>query len=105
VDLSFKVFLGGGRMAGEDVRRVSLNIRVDPEKHASLEQLRKTGFGMATTERNRSDIYNEVLGYGLQTIMLKQDIGDRDFEKVWKLLHNINWKKINLESWAKLTAQ
>jgi hypothetical protein len=82
---------------GENQSRISLNLRVDSEKYAALELQRKTGFGVAQTERNRSDVYNEALGYGLQTHMLKQEIGDRDFERVWKVLHSINWKKINLE--------
>ena len=82
---------------GNDKSRVSLNLRIDPDKHAILEQMRKTGFGLAQTERNRSDVYNEVLGYGIQTDMLKKEIGDRDFEKVWRLLNEVDWKKINVE--------
>jgi hypothetical protein len=89
----------------EDSRRVSLNLRIDPSKHTALERMRKTGFGLAQTERNRSDVYNEILGYGLQTQMLKQDIGDRDFEKVWRLLHNVNWKKINLDALEKMVSK
>jgi len=83
-------------------RRVSLNLRVDPDKHALLEQMRKTGFGVAVTERNRSDVYNEIIGYGIQTHMLKMEIGDRDFEKLWRLINKINWKKINLEKIEKI---
>ena len=78
-------------------KRVSLNVRVDPDKHTLLEDMRKTGFGLAQTERNRSDIYNEVLGYGLQTVQLKQELGDRDFQKVWHLMQKLNWRKLNLE--------
>lgn len=78
-------------------RRISLNLRIDPEKHAMLEKMRKTGFGLASTERNRSDVYNEILGYGLQTHILKNDIGDRDFEKLWKLINKIDWQKLNVD--------
>jgi len=89
-------------MGDEQHRRISLNLRVDPDKHAILENMRKTGFGLATTERNRSDVYNEVLGYGLQTTQLKNEIGERDFEKVWRMMHKMNWKKLNLEKIEKL---
>ena len=81
----------------ESTKRVSLNVRIDPDKHTLLEDMRKTGFGLAQTERNRSDIYNEVLGYGLQTVQLKQELGDRDFQKVWHLMQKLNWRKLNLE--------
>jgi hypothetical protein len=82
---------------GDQDRRVSLNLRIDPDKYAMLEKLRKTGFGLGETERNRSDIYNEILGYGLQTQMLKMELGDREFEKLWKMIHKINLKRLNLE--------
>jgi len=78
-------------------RRCSLNIRVDPDKFALLEKMRKTGFGLAQTERNRSDVYNEIIGYGIQTHMLKMELGDRDFEKLWRMIHKINWKKLSVE--------
>jgi len=84
-------------MSDDETSRVSLNLRIDPGKHALLEQMRKTGFGLAQTERNRSDVYNEILGYGIQTDMLKKEIGDRDFERVWRLLNEIDWKKVNVE--------
>ena len=83
-------------------QRISLNIRVDAQKHMMLEKMRKTGFGMATTERNRSDVYNEMLGYGLQTYMLKTELGDRDFEQLWRLIHKINWQKLNIKQVEKL---
>jgi len=85
-------------------RRVSLNLRVDPSKHAILEKLRKTGFGFAETERNRSDVYNEILGYGIQLQMLKQELGDREFERLWRLIHRINLKKLNFDAIEKMLA-
>ena len=81
----------------DEASRVSLNVRVDSEKYLLLEKMRKTGFGLAQTERNRSDVYNEIIGYGLQTHYLKSEIGDRDFEKLWQLINKINWKKISVE--------
>ena len=84
-----------------DTHRISLNLKVDPGKFALLEQMRKTGFGLAQTERNRSDVYNEIIGYGIQTQMLKTELGDRDFEKLWRIIHKINFKKLNIEKISK----
>lgn len=84
-------------MEQDSERRVSLNLRLDGDKYAALESMRMTGFGLAQTERNRSDVYNEVLGYGLQTVQLKQELGDRDFEKLWRLINRVDLKKLNLE--------
>ena len=88
-----------------DSQRISLNIRVDSEKHMMLEKMRKTGFGMATTERNRSDVYNEILGYGIQTYLLKTELGDRDFEQLWRMIHKINWQKLNIQKIERLVLQ
>jgi hypothetical protein len=82
--------------------RVSVNLRVDREKYVMLEQMRTTGFGLSKTERNRSDVYNEMLGYGLQINALRQELGGREFEKVWKIIHNTDWSKFNLEKLSKL---
>jgi len=84
-------------MVDQNNRRVSLNLRIDPDKHAMLEKMRKTGFGLASTERNRSDVYNEILGYGLQTHILKTDLGDKDFEKLWRLVNRIDWQKLSID--------
>ena len=73
--------------AFEDEQRRSLNIRVDSDKFAIIEEYRTTGFGLARTSRNRSDVYNEVLGMGLQTINLRREMGDHLFEQVWRVLH------------------
>jgi hypothetical protein len=78
-------------------RRLNVNIRVDADKHTLIEQMRKTGFGLAQTSRNRSDVYNEVLGYGIQTQLLRKEIGDRDFIKLWNILHRVDWTRVNLE--------
>ena len=78
-------------------RRVGIQVRVDADKFQILEEMRKTGFGLAVTSRNRSDVFNEIIGYGIQTQMLKRELGEREFEKIWKLVHKINWQKINVE--------
>lgn len=99
---------GAGRMCMDDIlssendKRISLNIRVDGQKSAVLERLRKTGFGYAETERNRSDVYNEILGYGIQLHMIKQELGDRDFEKMWKLMHKLNLSRLNFSEIEKM---
>jgi hypothetical protein len=82
--------------------RVSLNLRVDAGKYAVLERFRATGFGLAQTERNRSDVYNEILGYGIQTQMLRQELGDRDFQRLWRLIHKLNLRKISWEHLEKM---
>lgn len=94
-------FLVEAVVMGEDDRRISLNVRIDASKFSMLENLRKTGFGLAQTERKRSDVYNEMLGYGIQTNMLKTELGDRDFEKLWKLIQKINWKRVNVDKISK----
>jgi len=85
-------------------KRISLNVRVDSDKHMLLEKMRITGWGLAQTERNRSDVYNEILGYGLQTHILKVEIGDRDFERLWALINKINWQKLSIEKIEKFLA-
>ena len=50
--------------------RLSINLRIDADKYAMLEKLRTIGFGISKTERNRSDVYNEILGYGLQVQLI-----------------------------------
>ena len=87
---------------GGEESRVSLNLRIDPSKHSILEKLRKTGFGFAETERNRSDVYNEILGYGIQLHMLKQELGERDFEKMWRLIHKLNLSRLNFDALERL---
>lgn len=89
-------------MATHKDSRASLNLRVDVDKFAILEDMRSTGFGLAKTLRNRSDVYNEVLGYGLQTLELKSTIGEREFQKLWQIINKMNLDKLNLDKIAKL---
>lgn len=77
--------------------RVSLNLRIDRAKHLVLENMRRTGFGIATTERNRSDVYNEVLGHGLEVSTIRSEIGDRDFEKLWRLIKKVDFRKVSID--------
>ena len=86
----------------EEASRVSLNLRIDAHKYAVLERMRTTGFGMAQTERNRSDVYNEILGYGVQTNELRQQLGDREFAKLWRILQSPNLQKLNFDAIEKL---
>lgn len=86
----------------DDNRRISINLRLDVDKYAMLEQLRTTGFGISKTERNRSDVYNEILGFGLQVQMIRAELGDKDFQKFWEIIHNLNLRALNLEGVEKL---
>lgn len=86
-----------GYSENKDAQRISLNLRIDPDKHVVLEEMRSTGFGFAKTTRNRSDVYNEAIGFGIQTIMLRKDIGDKEFDQLWKIIHNIDIKRLNLD--------
>ena len=85
--------------------RISLNLRIDGAKFAIMERMRTTGFGLAQTERNRSDVYNEILGYGLQTNDLKQRLGERDFAKLWFIINNMDVRKLNLNAIEKMMAK
>ncbi len=87
----------GENYNGKSKQRQSVNVRVDPDKLAILEEMRTEGFGFAQTEKNRSDVFNEALGYGLQTIMLRKELGDKDFDKLWRIIHKMNIKRINLD--------
>jgi hypothetical protein len=86
----------------DDNRRYSINLRVDVDKYAMLEQLRTTGFGISKTERNRSDVYNEILGFGLQVHLIRAELGDRDFQRFWEIIHNLNLRGLNLEGVERL---
>ena len=89
-------------MESDESSRSSLNLRIDPGKHVQLEKLRLTGFGFAETTRNRSDVYNEVIGYGLELYRLKQELGERDFEKWWAFMQKLNLKKLNFDNISKM---
>ena len=86
-------------------QRLSINLRIDPDKHVMLEDFRTSGFGFATTVRNRSDVYNEALGFGIQTLMLRKQVGDREFDQLWKIINNMNLRKLNLERIAEMFAE
>jgi translation elongation factor EF-1beta len=86
-----------GYSENKEAQRISLNLRIDPDKHVVLEEMRSTGFGFAKTTRNRSDVYNEAIGFGIQTIMLRKDIGDKEFDQLWKIINNIDVKRLNLD--------
>lgn len=81
-------------------QRKSINLRIDPDKHEVLEGFRTSGFGFAKTQRNRSDVYNEAIGYGIQTLMLRQQLGDKEFNQLWKIVNNMNLGKLNLDKIA-----
>lgn len=86
-----------GYSENKGTQRISLNLRIDPDKHVLLEEMRSTGFGLARTTRNRSDVYNEAIGFGIQTIMLRKDLGDKEFDQLWKIIHKLDIRRLNLE--------
>lgn len=83
-------------------RRVTMNVRLDVEKLSIIDMHRSAGFGIAETQRQRSDILNELLGYGLQVYELKRDLGEKEFVKIWRLIQSINLQKINVDAVEKL---
>lgn len=88
----------------ESGKRQSLNLRIDVDKHVMLEKMRVSGFGFAKTERNRSDVYNQALGFGIQTMVLRQELGEKDFDQLWRILQKMPIKKLNLEQIEKLVS-
>lgn len=88
--------------SSENERRISINVRIDPLKFAMMEQRRITGYAHAQTTRNRSDIVNELIGLGLNVAMLQEDLGARDFEKVWTIITQVDWKRFNIANLEKL---
>jgi hypothetical protein len=73
---------------------------IDKDKDCAIENLRilKTGYG--TTSRQRSDIYNEIISLGLKVNELRQELGDKEFENLLKVLNKVDLKRINLEKLA-----
>jgi hypothetical protein len=87
---------------GRDDSRRSINLRIDNTKFATLEGMRRHGWGEAQTKRNRSDMYNEAIGWGIQVMVMRGEIGEREFDHVWRILSRVDVKKLNLENIEKL---
>lgn len=83
-------------------KRVSHNMRIDADKFSYLENQRRAGFGFAATERNRADVYNEFLGYGIQVHMLRMQLGERTFERLWRIVNRISWDKLDMDKVDKM---
>ena len=79
-----------------DVRR-TVNLRIDADKLVQMDKLCVAGFGMSETRRKRSDLVNEIIGYGLLMYQLKSDLGDREFRKLWNILMSVDFRRLNLE--------
>jgi hypothetical protein len=86
-------------------KRMSLNLRIDIDKFAVLENWRKQGAGFAQTVSNRSDLYNRALGYGIQTMLLRQQLGDREFDSLWRIIQKVNVRKLNLDKIEEMVTQ
>lgn len=86
-------------------KRMSLNLRIDIDKFTVLENWRKQGYGFAQTISNRSDLYNKALGFGIQTMMLRQQIGDKEFDSLWRIMQKVNVRKLNLDKIEEMVSQ
>lgn len=85
--------------------RETVNIRVDVDKLALIQKWRVSGFGFAKTEKNRSDVFNELVGLGIQTAMLRHEIGEKEFDQLWRILNRLDVKKLNLEAIEKMVSR
>ena len=94
-----------GYVPMQQEQRVSLNLRIDSSKYSVLEMRRRVGVGSFQTERNRSDVYNEYLGLGIQMDDLRQRMGDQDFFSLLKVLMHLDVRKLNLEYMQKLLSK
>jgi hypothetical protein len=76
--------------------RFARNIAVDEDKDKILESLRVVNTGFSRTIRHRSDVYNEILGYGIDICKLKRELGEGEFERLWNWLKKVNLQKIDI---------
>ena len=83
-------------MVSETNSRIARNIMVDKDKDSTMENLQTVKTGYGTITRNRSDIYNEVLALGLKMHAIKEEIGDKDFEKLMIFVDKFDLKKLKL---------
>lgn len=72
-----------------------ISLRVEKELYRRLENLRKQ---MHTSNLiNRSTIYNEALFYGEKIQMLKKELGDKEFDRIWHWLNKLDFSKVDIE--------
>ena len=81
-------------------RAEAVSVRIDSELYKKLEALRKQEH--STILLSRSFIYNETLFYGEKIQLIRKDVGDREFSRIWNLLNKLDLKKVNIEKVIKL---
>ena len=75
-------------------RNVMINKKIDN----LLEELRIINKGMSTeTLKSRSDVYNEILGLGIEIHNIKRELGEKEFDRVWTIINKLDLKKVDLE--------
>jgi hypothetical protein len=82
-------------MGLDEPPKESVHIRVDKNLFISLEKLRTSP--LSNYQLNRSDIYGEALFYGEKLLQLKRDLGDKEFERVWRWFNKLNLEKADIE--------
>lgn len=82
----------------DEERAVSRNIMVNKKIDNVLEDARIINKGMSTeTLRSRSDVYNEILGLGVEIYNIKRDLGEKEFSRVWTIINKLDLKKVDLD--------
>lgn len=77
--------------------RTSRNIMVARKIDSYIQDMRIVNKGMITeTTKSRSDVYNEILGLGIEIHNLKKELGEKEFERIWSLLHKLDLNKIDI---------
>jgi len=73
----------------------SVHLRINKELFDRLEKLRKQKHSEVLLPRGT--VYEETLFYGEKIQMLKKELGESEFERIWHWLNKLNLKKINIE--------
>jgi len=77
-------------------KRISRNVTIDQSKVDILEELRIINTGTTTTKRHRSDVYNEIIGYGLSMHQLKNELGEKEFNRIWEWINKLDLTKVDI---------
>ena len=82
----------------DDDKPVSRNVMINKKIDNILEELRIINKGMSTeTLRSRSDIYNEILGLGVEIHNIKRELGEKEFDRIWTVINKLDLKKVDIE--------
>jgi hypothetical protein len=86
--------LGLNDFSIEEQDKESVHVRIDKDLYTNLEKLRVKKHSKIVV--NRSDIYNETLFYGYGIQKIKEELGDKDFEKFWTMINKLNLREIDI---------